>query len=40
MLAVLQDLNLEKYIEKTAISPTPADSTKPTAKDKSNALDK
>jgi len=39
MLAILRDLNLEKYIEKTATSPTPADSTKPT-KDESDALDK
>jgi transposase InsO family protein len=39
MLAVLRDLNLEKYIEPTAMSPTPEDPTKPT-KDETEAMDK
>ena len=39
MLAVLRDLNLEKYIEKTAMSPIPADPGNPT-KDEIDAMDK
>ena len=39
MLAVLRDLNLEKYIEKTAMSPIATDPTKPT-KDEIEAQDK
>jgi len=39
MLAVLRDLNLEKYIEKTAMSPMPSDPTKPT-KDEIEAMDR
>src|SRR6266568_4652594 len=39
MLAVLQDMGLEKYIEKTAVSPIPVDSTKPT-NDEVDAMDK
>jgi hypothetical protein len=39
MLAVLRDLNLEKYIEKTAMSPIAADLNNPT-KDETNEMDK
>ena len=39
MLAVLRDLNLEKYIEKTAMSPSAVDANKPT-KDETEAMDK
>ena len=39
MLAVLRDLNLEKYIEKTAKSPIPEDPNNPT-KDETEAKDK
>jgi hypothetical protein len=39
MLAVLLDLNLEKYIEKTVMSPIAADPNNPT-KDETEAMDK
>jgi hypothetical protein len=39
MLAVLRDLNLEKYVEKTGMSPTAADPNNPT-KDETEAMDK
>jgi len=39
MLAVLRDLNLEKYIEKTAMSPSVVDANKP-MKDETEAMDK
>lgn len=39
MLVVLRDLNLEKYVEKTGMSPTAADPNNPT-KDETEAMDK
>src|ERR1700694_4736213 len=39
MLAVLRDLNLEKYIDKTNAAPVPARRDQPT-KDETEALDK
>ena len=39
MLAVLRDTSLEKYIEKTAAPPIPADPRKPT-KEETEAIDK
>jgi hypothetical protein len=39
MLAVLRDLSLEKYIEKTAMSPIAADLNNPT-KDETDEMDK
>ena len=40
MLAVLQDLGLEKYIEKDEILPEPADKANPTQDEKKHRRDR